>query len=185
MHSSFIVAFLIVMYLSIMKTQCMEISLDTLDDLLHINQPNEDHMKSNEQSSGQNPYNVSELLPIIDAQSVLSEGIGWEGTIATETSYQVIISVTGTNPLTKSLVAFPNIPLQVKLDGGALRCLIENGSGNGKFSKCDLSSEPFTFTTNASGRVSFSIPIPGLYNSEVEALPAFFIRTDFMPKNSW
>jgi hypothetical protein len=130
---------------------------------------------------------LSRLSPVVDVQSVLSDGIGWEGSMGFETAYQVVITISGSDPETRSFIPFADIPVTVKLDGGDLRCIVEDGNGNGQFTKCDLSPEPFVFKTNMLGRISFSLPVPGIYKDQkvLSALPALLIRTDFMSQSSW
>ena len=164
---------------------CIEIPLSDIDSMFQLKnnaKVDENHWAKNSSFS-----HLSDLSPVIDVQSVLSDGIGWEGSLGFETAYQVIITVSGTAPETKAFIPFPELPVSVRLDGGHLRCILEDGRGDGQFSKCDLSPEPFVFKTNMLGRISFSIPIPGVYDKQgsLSALPALMIRSDFMPKRSW
>jgi hypothetical protein len=161
---------------------CIEIPLSDVDDLLQLSL---DQNESNDQQFANRK--IEDFNPVVDVQSVLSDGIGWEGSMGFETAYQVIITVSGTDPDSKSFLPFSSIPVAVRLDEGYLRCVVENGNGNGEFTNCDLSSKPVIFWTNMLGRVSFSLPIPGIYDGkkQLAALPALMIRTDFMPKSSW
>jgi hypothetical protein len=158
---------------------CIVIPLSDIDDLFQLSA---DQMHYTDQK-----FKIEDLKPVIDVQSVLSDGIGWEGSLGCETAYQVTITVSGTNPESHSFIPLSSIPVAVRLDGGYLRCIVENGNVNGQFTKCDLSEQPTTFSTNILGRVSFSLPIPGVYDmqKELTALPALMIRAEFMPKLSW
>lgn len=163
---------------------CVEISLSDMDNLFQFSR---NHETNHGQTFKDRKLEASDLKPVIDVQSVLSDGIGWEGSMGFETAYQVVITVSGTDPESERFIPFSSLPVAVKLDGGHLRCIVEDGNGNGQFTKCDLSPEPFVFKTNMLGRISFSLPIPGIYRNQksISALPALMIRTDFMPKFSW
>jgi hypothetical protein len=126
----------------------------------------------------------------IQVQSVLAEGLGWKkDTLGEETATHVIITVTGVHPETQTTIPFANARLWIKLDGtDSTPCVVEEGKGDGRFSRCDLGPKPFRFWTNHIGRVSFSLPLSGMFlkhRSGSIAFPALLIRTDFMKEGTW
>ena len=136
---------------------------------------------------------AADKLSPIKVQAVLAEGLGWEGTgPATQTSLHVVISVTQDPEIEiQKLSGFPipsiGIPIQVKAFG-PLECSKEAGVND--FERCSMSEDkPHTFTTNALGRVSFSIPLEDQLSHSSDTseylLPPIMIRTENMGSNEW
>ena len=132
-----------------------------------------------------NPSSISSIHPKIQVQSVLAEGIGWEGTgAAQETSTHVVIGVAGSENSLRVPYAFRQVHVKSE---APLACVVEQGQGS--FSDCDMSADQVrTFKTNGLGRVSFSVPLDSQLKDCVGSecrLPALFIRTDYMPADEW
>jgi hypothetical protein len=131
-------------------------------------------------------FNSDELMqfePKIFVQSVLSEGMGWRDGLSKSNAFHVVVSLLGKNPENKKQT-FPLAGQFITIKSEkSLPCLIERGKGD--FEACDLSPEfPRSFTTNAMGRISFSIPIKGIEQLE-EHFPPLFLRIDAIQPEEW
>ena len=137
----------------------------------------------------QSESGIPSLKTQIDVQSVLAEGIGWTGSLGEETSNHIVITVTGVHPVTQTILPYSNGIIHIKIDDPDLiiPCALENGSGKDDFDSCDLSQTPRSFTTNALGRVSFSLPTQILdsYKGKGALFPALLIQTSFMNADEW
>ena len=126
------------------------------------------------------------IHPTIKVQSVLAEGIGWKGTgSAQHTSDHVIISVAGKDQDADLLIPYASRSVRVKSEE-PLACIIEQGKGG--FDDCRLGPDRVqTFTTNALGRISFSVPLADQFkiSGSRSHLPSLLIQTDFMPQDQW
>jgi len=128
----------------------------------------------------------SSIDPSVRVQNIVGEGIGWAGSgSAEETSNHVVISVLGRDDKAGVNVPYAKRPLFVKATA-PLACVIEQG--NGDFEDCSMGPNQIQeFTTNAFGRVSFSVPLHDQLHSSTQdfILPAIMIQTEYMPEEEW
>ena len=123
-----------------------------------------------------------DTLPIIQVQSELSEGLGWEGQHPWSLSKALHVIVSVVDSGMDERAPIPGHLIRIKSQS-SLPCIVEQG--NGGFDDCSLSSdESQSFVTNLLGRVSFSIPLDGVESLD-HLFPPLFIQSAAMSKDQW
>ena len=121
-------------------------------------------------------------IPIIQVQSELSEGLGWEGQHPWSLSKALHVIVSVVDSGMDERAPIPGHLIRIKSQS-SLPCIVEQG--NGGFDDCSLSSdESQSFVTNLLGRVSFSIPLDGVESLD-HLFPPLFIQSAAMSKDQW
>lgn len=129
---------------------------------------------------------IARIKPTINVQASLAEGLGWEGTgSAMQNANHVVIAISGSDAKVKSPIPYAKRPVVVKA-ASDLACIVEDGQN--QFKDCSMSSnEEYLFTTNALGRVSFSVPVEDQLkkHSKGSLFPTLLIQTDYMDDDEW
>jgi hypothetical protein len=129
---------------------------------------------------------IARIRPAIKVQASLAEGLGWEGTgSAMQNANHVVIAISGSDAKVKSPIPYAKRPVVVKA-ASDLACIVEDGENH--FKDCSMSSsKEYLFTTNALGRVSFSIPIEDQLKKHLTGslFPTLLIQTDYMDDDEW